>query len=80
MRECQKERMSFKRNNDGVYGNKSYERERERALNWIRMEFMAINVTREKELVLKVIMMDFVALNVTERTRFSISFYLYNCA
>ena len=32
-------------------------RERKRALNWIRMEFMAINVTRE--LALKVIRMDF---------------------
>ncbi len=35
------------------------DRERESALNWIRMEFMAINITREKELVLKVIRMDF---------------------
>ncbi len=59
MRECQKERMSFKHDYAVVYGNKSYERERERALNWIRMEFMAINVTREIALVLKVIMMDF---------------------
>ncbi len=31
VRECQKERMSFKRNYAGVYGNKSYERERESA-------------------------------------------------